>query len=513
MRSPAMKVALASSSQISADAGAKIVRAGGNAVDAALAAALVSAISEPGVCALGAGAYLSIWPPGGQPITIDANVAIPGIGLDRDRRGGGGRRIFMEYGGGVETVVGHGSVATPGALAGCALASENYGRLPWQTLFGPCINWAREGFPLSLASFNYLRFSHELVFGWNPQSHKALHDEQGAVLPPGAAIVVDGLADSLSQIAEEGIDTFYRGELAHAMVDDIAAHEGALTLADLDRYQPVARPCLCTRLGPWKIATNPAPAIGGATLAAMLTLLDCEHEPSATAAEVARLADVQHRVLAFRARELADKVDCKPEIEQLMALARSGRLDAITAPSTVHVSAIDSEGLACAITMSAGYGSGVMPPGTGIWLNNCLGELELNRKGLDVDPPGAHLPSNMAPCVAQSRSGRIMAIGSPGADRITSAILQTLINIVHRRQSLTAAIEAPRLHVENSSEGWRVACEPGLPVEELALPIRAFPEASMYFGGVGAAVLHADGRLEAAADPRRTGGIASANHQ
>ncbi len=505
-----MRVALASSSQISADAGAEIVRAGGNAVDAALAAALVSAISEPGVCALGAGAYLSIWAPNGEPLTIDANVAIPGLGLEEERRGLGGRKIYMEYGGGVETIVGHGSVATPGALAGCAHASETYGRLPWRELFGPCIHWAREGFPLSLASFNYLRYAHDLVFGWNTQSFSALHDEQGTVLPPGAPVVVAGLADSLSLIAEEGVDTFYRGDLARAIVADISAHEGALTLADLDRYRPVARPCLSTRLGPWEIATNPAPAIGGATLAAMLTLLDSEHAPMPQPAEVARMADIQHRVLAFRAKELAEKVDCHEEIEQLMALARAGHLDAMTAPSTVHVSAIDSDGLACAITMSAGYGSGVMPPGTGIWLNNCLGELELNRRGLAVEPPGAHLPSNMAPCVAQSKSGRIMAIGSPGADRITSAILQTLINLVHRRQSLTAAIEAPRLHVENSADGWRAACEPGLPVAEVALPVKIFPEASMYFGGVGAAVLHADGSLEAAADPRRTGGIASA---
>lgn len=510
-----IRVALASSSRISADAGADIARAGGNAVDAAIAAAMVSAISEPGVCALGAGAYLTIWPVNDDPVTIDANVAVPGLGLSPGRRRQtverGGREVFMEYGGGIRTVVGHGSVATPGALAGCDLAATRYGVLPWARLMEPAIHWARQGFPLSQASYNYLQYSHELVFGWNPQSFKALHDEDGEIIRPPNPVHVAGLADSLEHIARHGVGTFYSGDIARAMVADIEANDGALTLADLDQYEAVPRPCLRTRIQQWELATNPAPAIGGATLAAMLVLMDSGMGTSWTAEEVARLADVQHAVLSFRRSRLAESEEPGPQIAELLRLAKAGRLDGMTAPSTVHVSAVDDTGLACAITMSAGYGSGVMPPGTGIWLNNCLGELELNSRGLEAEPPGRRLPSNMAPCVARSDNGRALAIGSPGADRITSAILVTLLNFVHHGIPLSEAIEAPRLHVEHGANGWRAACEPGLRNENVALPVRGFDSLSMYFGGVGAALLHRDGHLEAAADPRRTGGTIISN--
>ena len=506
------KVALASSSQISADAGAEIARLGGNAVDAAIAAAMVSAITEPGVCALGAGAYLTIWPVDGDPVTIDANVAVPGIGQVADLQAArpmqAGREIFMEYGGGITTIVGHASVATPGALAGCDLAAKRYGCLPWPVLFGPAIEWARNGYPLSQASYNYLQYSHQLVFGWNPQSYQALHTADGHIIKPSGLVFVDGLADSLEEIARHGVATFYRGDIAAAMVADLAANGGTMTLADLAQYEALPRPCLRARLQQWEIATNPAPAVGGATLAAMLMQMDISADTNWSADEVARLADIQHAVLGFRRTHLADRDDPQPEIEELLRLARAGRLDGMTAPSTVHVSAVDTDGLACAITMSAGYGSGVMPPGTGIWLNNCLGELELNSRGLAAEPPGRRLPSNMAPCVARSANGRSLAIGSPGADRITSAILVTLVNFIHHGRSLSDAIEAPRLHVEHGSSGWRVACEPGLSQAKLRLPVRSFDSLSMYFGGVGAALLHRDGHLEAAADPRRTGGTA-----
>ena len=108
--------------------------------------------------------------------------------------------------------------------------------------------------------------------------------------------------------------------------------------------------------------------------------------------------------------------------------ARSGQLlNRWTSASTVHTSAVDDNGIACAITASSGYGSGEMPAGTGLWLNNCLGELELNRRGLDAGPPGQRLPSNMAPTIAR-REGAVLAAGSPGADRITTALHQFFIN-------------------------------------------------------------------------------------
>jgi gamma-glutamyltranspeptidase/glutathione hydrolase len=159
--------------------------------------------------------------------------------------------------------------------------------------------------------------------------------------------------------------------------------------------------------------------------------------------------------------------------------------------------------------MSAGYGSGVMAPGTGIWHNNCIGELELNRRGFDVGPPGTRLPSNMAPTVARRRDGTVLAIGSPGADRITTALVQSLFNHLHLGMDLQEAVDHPRAHVEFTASGPPLACEPVLPLELVTMPTRVFPERSMFFGGVAAAQWDPLHGFAAGADPRRAGSHAT----
>ena len=162
--------------------------------------------------------------------------------------------------------------------------------------------------------------------------------------------------------------------------------------------------------------------------------------------------------------------------------------------------------MGCSITASSGYGSGEMPAGTGLWLNNCLGEIELNRRGLDAGPVGARLPSNMAPTVA-CREGEVLAIGSPGADRITTALHQFLVNTLQLAMPLHDAVAHPRVHVDTSGDEDRLAAEVGLDLPPVDLPLTIYPDINMYFGGVGAASFHADDGFDAAADPRREGGI------
>ena len=203
--------------------------------------------------------------------------------------------------------------------------------------------------------------------------------------------------------------------------------------------------------------------------------------------------------------DLSDRLD--EDGRRLLEACHDGSLrGALSAPSTVHASAVDSDGLGCSATMSAGYGSGVMPPGTGIWMNNCIGELELNRRGLVAGPPGTPMPSNMAPSVARRDNGALLAIGSPGADRITSALLQVLVNHVQLGMPLRDAVLQPRAHVELTGDGYRVAHEAGVAVEELDVPVRAFEGMSMFFGGVGAVRWGPESGFLVAADPRRSGG-------
>jgi gamma-glutamyltranspeptidase/glutathione hydrolase len=498
-------VALASSSRLAAEAGLELAAAGGNAVDAALAAALVSMVTEPGVCSPGAGGYVTIWAADGEPVTIDGNVEMPGRGLPPERLGQGGRPVELAYGGGLRTVVGHGSVATPGALAACELAAQSFGRLDWRSLFAPAVRWARDGFPLSRPSYDYLVHSGTTVYGWDPRSRAALHRPGGGLLEPGETVRIPELADSLEAIAQGGAAEFYRGALGRRIADHVTENGGALTREDMALYRALPRPSLVLELDDWRIATNPPPAIGGTTLGAMLLLMRRNPIERWDAPGVAQIAAIQHRVLAYRHDHLDLSDDLEQDARRLLEACRSDPAWR-SAPSTVHTSAVDDDNLGCAITLSSGYGSGVMPPNTGIWLNNCLGEIELNRRGLCGGPPGWRLPSNMAPTVARRTDGAVLAIGSPGADRITTAIFQALFNFVHLGMALGAAIEHPRLHVELLDDGARVACEPGLPLDALQLPARRFDNLSMFFGGVGAALRHPRHGFVIGADPRRSGG-------
>lgn len=500
------RVATASANQLAADAGAQLADAGGNAVDAALASALVAMITEPGICGLGSGAFVTLWGPGGDPVTVDGDVEMPGRGLPAERFGGGTYEVTTEYGGGTTMLVGHGSVATPGALAALELASQRFGRAPWADLFGPAVDRAREGFPMGEASHHYLQYVHESVYGRQDDSRSAIHDPDGRLIELGGTVRVPDLADTLGFLAEEGARGFYEGDLGAAIAADVTAHGGVLTRRDLQSYEAVLRTPLRAEVGEEDVATNPPPAVGGAVLVAMLRLMDGRPNGRWSSDDVDRLVRVQRAVLGHRRDRLDVTDDLAADVAAMLAGVEDGDLAALVgSPSTVHTSAVDRDGTACAITASAGYGAGIIAPGTGIWLNNCLGEVELNRHGLHAREPGTRLISNMAPTVARDRHGGVLAIGSPGADRITTAILQTLLNLANAGLSLDEAVAHPRLHVD--VHGERILVEDGLPDEDLSGAVVRFPQPHMVFGGVAAAQLR-DGRVRASADPRRAGGTA-----
>jgi len=223
---------------------------------------------------------------------------------------------------------------------------------------------------------------------------------------------------------------------------------------------------------------------------AMLRLLDGRPYGEWDADDVEHLIRVQRAVLGHRLRVLDHTDDLERDAAAFLDLVDRDHLGVLESGSTAHVSVADSEGAACSITVSSGYGAGMIAAGTGIWLNNCLGEQELNPPGRRV-APGSRLLSNMAPTVGRHDDGSTLAIGSPGADRITTAVVSALAGFVGGGLDLTAAIAHPRVHVHRA----------GLPDEE----VRREEGLSMYYGGVGAALTRADGGLDAVADPRREG--------
>jgi len=499
-------VAVATTSQLAADAAREVAAGGGNAVDCALAASLLTMNTEPGVCALAGSAFITIWPDGSEPVTIDGNVAVPGAGLREEERGQGTVPVSIDYGGGIETLVGPGSVSIPGSLAAIEYAWKKYGAIEWEAIFAPVIRATRDGFALPAACRYYLGYSSNCIFDRSEDGYKALHEDDGSLRDAGSRIVIPHLSDTLDALSREGADLFYKGELAFQIADHCRDGNGMLTREDLSSYRAIERRPLRAEIGAWSIASNPAPAIGGAILSAMLMSCSNLKDRVWNRETLKQLIHSQQACLDFRKRNLDLAEDIGTEAARLMESARTGRLlSRWTSASTVHTSVVDSAGTACAITASSGYGSGEMPAGTGLWLNNCLGEIELNRRGLDAGPVGSRLPSNMAPSVAR-RDGAVLAVGSPGADRITTALQQFLINYLLFEMPLAEAIAHPRIHVDTSSEDVRLMAEPGLDLPDTELPVNIFPDLVMYFGGVGAAVFDTRTGLASAADPRREGG-------
>ena len=482
-------VAIAAPNEAAADAGEQVVRAGGNAVDAAIAAALVTMVNEVGIVSLSSGGFITVQGPGDRAAsTVDGWMDM--AGRDVDRLGTGVWDVRTDYGGGVDVTIGPGSVAVHGSVAAFEETHRRWGRLPWRELFAPAIDVATRGFRLGTASRYYLDHVHELIFGWDDASAAAVHDDGGVT---AGLVVVPDLAASLEQIAAEGAAALHVGDLARSICDDVLDRGGVLGPSDLAAYRPVVRPSLTARASGWTIGTNPPPSVGGTCVAAMLQLLDGRPHGPWTDDDRDHLVRVMRAVLRRRLEVLDHADDLERDAAALLADVDRDALAVLESGSTAHVSATDAEGTACSITVSSGYSSGMIARGTGIWLNNCLGEQELNPRGLHGLPPGSRLLSNMAPCVARHDDGSVLAIGSPGADRITTAITQALASFANGGLALQDAINHPRLHLHRS----------GRPDEELKVET----EPTMYFGGVAATLLRADGRLVAAADPRRDGAV------
>ncbi len=480
-------MAIAAPNPAAADAAEAVARAGGSAVDAAIAAALVAMVNEVGLVSLSSGGFVTVQPPAGSAYAVDGWVDRPGAG----RQDGAQVEtwdVATAYGGGVTITIGPGSVATHGSLAAFGEAHERDGRLPWRELVAPAIDVARNGFRLGSASRYYLDHVHESVFGWDPVSHRTLHDADGRITEE--PVVVADLASTLEVIAAEGPRALHRGDLARLIAADLRKRGGLLGEADLAAYAPVVRAPLTTRVGSWSLATTPPPSVGGVVVAAMLRLLDDRPRGGWDADDVEHLVRVQRAVLGHRREVLETAADLDEASRAWLDLVDADHRAVLESGSTAQVSVTDADGAACSITVSSGYGAGMIAAGTGIWLNNCLGEQELNPPGRRV-PPGSRLLSNMAPTVGRHDDGSTLAIGSPGADRITTAVVSALAGFVSGGMDLAAAVAHPRVHVHRA----------GLPDED----VRVEDELTMYYGGVGAALTRFDGALEAVADPRREG--------
>jgi len=503
------RVAIAATGPLSLAAGREVALAGGNAVDVAVAAALAAMSCEPGIVSLAGGAFVSVWPADDDPVVIDGNVEMPGRGLPVERFGAGVHDVVTDYGGGVRMFVGHGSVATPGAVTACELAVDTLGAVPWADVVAPAAQACRDGYPIGGAAARYLTYTARSLFGRDPEAFRVVTRPDGSALAPGDVVTNAALADVLGMVARDGASVLTTGEVGRALVEDMAVHDGLVTERDLAEYTPVVRSPVRRTVGSWDLAVNPPPSVGGPMLAVMLGQLGRRgdwHWPD--------IIDIQRSVLRYR----RNVHDVAPDLDAaghalLLSVDRHGLAGLPTSSSTANISVVDRDGTACAVTVSSGYGAGITVPGTGMLLNNALGEPELNKLGLHGLVPGTRLASNMAPTTGRTADGRVLAIGSPGADRITTALMLVLGQGCLHDADLREAIEAPRLHVRFDDDGTAVVehetdAAIAQAVRAAGLHARDHGVQQMFFGGVGAAYRRQDGMLEAAGDPRREAAVA-----
>ncbi len=486
---------IAAGHPLTAQAGADVLREGGNAVDAALGAMLASFATEPLLTGLGAGGYMLVVAPGSAPVLLDFFVETPGRGADPQARAEL-IPITVSFGDAIQVFnIGAASVGTYGTPIGIHEAADRFGRLPLADLVDRAARLAREGVKVTTQQAYVFEILGDIVLS-TPES-AALFAPGGRLARAGDTIRQPELAESLERLGREGPEPFYSGDIARAIVDWVSARGGMLTSSDLAAYGVIDRKPIETRYRGREVLTNPPPSAGGILIARALTWLDSDPRPP----DVERIVEVMERTQAERTPEFLAGLD-DPEFVERFLRARG---DDAPLGSTTHIAVLDREGWACSVTCSNGSCSGVVVPGTGVHLNNMLGEQDLNPLGFHHYLPGRRLPSMMAPTALLRDGVAELVLGSAGSNRIRSAILQTIVRVIDDGMRAPDAVDAPRVHFEDGV----VYAEPGSDTQSLEATGRAiarFHELNLFFGGVQAAERDPSGRFWGGGDPRRGGG-------
>jgi gamma-glutamyltranspeptidase/glutathione hydrolase len=505
-RAPAvgMRGMVVSAERHATEAGLAMLRGGGNAVDAAVATAFALAVTEPYHSGIGGGGFLLIQLASGETIALDARetapaaatpdlFAAPGVPEDASRNGAL-------------------AVATPGLVAGLALALERWGTKPLAEVLAPAIALAEDGFPIGMR--------HAQILGvWRGLGLAERFPETAAIqapapdIAPGWRLVQADLARTLRAIAREGPDAFYRGPIARAIADEVQKRGGLLTLEDLAGYQPVLREPVRGTYRGHEIVSFPPPSSGGIALLQALQILegfDLAALGAGSSASIHRIAEALKLAFADRAAYLGDPDFVPVPVAELLAPAYAARQRARLLPprwrrapwtwgrdevaiavrgpglgdwrpgegGTTHLSVTDAAGNAVALTQTVNllFGSGLTPAGTGIVLNDEMDDFSVaigrpNAFGL-VDTRGANAVaggkrplSSMTPTLVLRDGAVRMVTGSPGGPRIISTTLLTILHVLDHGMDVSEAVSAPRFHHQWVPDELQV--ERAIPVDVL----------------------------------------------
>jgi gamma-glutamyltranspeptidase/glutathione hydrolase len=469
---------VASTNRLASEVGVKILKQGGNAVDAAIATAFALAVVHPAAGNLGGGGFMMIRLRDGRATAIDYREMAPAAATHDVYLDKGGNLIKGEG----SSTVGYRAAGVPGTPAGMALALEKYGshRLSWSQLIEPARELAASGFAISYGQARSFHSDSDLLKRFDDSRHIFLND--GKFYNEGDVLRQPDLAATFARMQRGGAREFYEGETARMIAADMKQHNGLITLADLRSYVAKERVPLETTYRGYRVISMPPPSSGGAVLIEMLNILegyDLRSMQASSSEKYHVMTEAMRRAFADRAEYMGDTDFVKVPIAGLIdkhyaerqrasinmerastsAEVRAGRPTGAESLETTHFTVVDADGNAVSntYTLNLGYGSGVTAKGTGVLMNNEMDDFAAkpgtpNAFGLiqsdkNSVAPGKRPLSAMTPTFVLRKDGALwFAIGSPGGPTIINTVLQVIVNIVDHDMDIQEAIDAPRIH-------------------------------------------------------------------
>lgn len=460
-----------SQNHLASEIGARVLREGGNAMDAAVATAFALAVTHPTAGNIGGGGFLVFRPAAGDPVAYDFREMAPAAATPEMWLENGEYSFERHH-------LSHRAVGVPGTVAGLRLAWEQRGSLPWERLVRPAVELARNGFPVSHGLAASLARVLDRMQKY-PAS-VAQFSKDGVPYEPGEILRQTDLADSLERILENGAAGFYAGRTADLLVAEMEAGDGLITHEDLAAYAAKVREPIRGEYRGYEIISMPPPSSGGVALVEMLNILEGYELGDAgfgSAKNLHVMAEAMRRAFADRALHLGDP-DFNPEIpiERLTSKRYATELRAtivekeasVSSPAsfewptegeqTTHFSVVDRERNAVSLTytLEFGYGSGIVVPGAGFLLNNEMGDFNAapgltDERGLiGTDPNLAEghkrMLSSMTPTIVAKDGELFMVTGTPGGRTIINTVLQTILNVVDHGMNAQEAVDAGRIH-------------------------------------------------------------------
>ena len=498
---------IAAGHKSTAQAGQRILTLGGNAFDAAVAAAFVSFIAEPSLTSFGGGGFMTAFNKYGKSLVYDFFVQTPQVRRKMDEV----EFILSQINFGTtvqEQYIGRGSVAVPGCPAGLFHIHEQLGRLPLHEILAPAIELGREGLVVTpYQSYTISILEPIMLYSEASRAVFAIGDR---LIKEGEWMTRPKFADTLEYLGKEGVRDFYEGDIAKLFIGEQETY-GSLTMEDLRNYQVRERTPVKYNYREHTLLTNSPPSAGGSMISyGLASLSDQTLGEPIGAKYVQTLADVMRRMDQFRKEHLQAKLGegFRPDAYFQPDFVNRQNKKINWLGNTTQISVMDAEGNAASITTTIGGASGFMIPETGIPLNNMLGELDLNPGGMYAWRENVRVSSMMAPSIMLHEGKPKIVLGSGGSSRIRTAILQVLVNMIDHGMKVGEAVRYPRLHWENNI----LNIEPELVenLEKLNLDdtkIIPWVEKNMFFGGVHTVIQRKDGALAGEADSRRDGTV------